>query len=112
MSIKKLFPPVFLILASIVGVATFLSRDNKSTEIDSASSDQQNFDQSDSLTISYQKLNVLPLRCIGCGKCARIDSTHFEMSDSKAIVVSSTNLDSSKLIMAINNCPVQAIVLE
>jgi len=54
----------------------------------------------------------LPLRCIGCGKCARIDSAHFEISGSKAIVISSTNLDSSKLTMAIRNCPAQAIVLE
>lgn len=119
MNFKKLFPPVFLILASIVGVTTFLSQDNKSTEINtnsdtSTSSDKQDLNQSDSSAVSYQKLSVLPLRCIGCGKCARIDNSHFEMNSSthKAIVVSSTNLDSSNLTMAIRNCPAQAIVLE
>ena len=50
--------------------------------------------------------------CIGCGKCVRIDSSHFEMNGNKSIVISSTNLNSSNLKLAINNCPVQAIILE
>jgi ferredoxin len=74
----------------------------------------QKFDQSVSSPAQLQKLSVLPLRCIGCGKCARIDSTHFEMNPNtgKAMVISSTNLDSQNLSMAINICPASAITLE
>lgn len=59
-----------------------------------------------------QKLNVLSLRCIGCGRCANTDSAHFEIINDKAVVISSTNLNSQNLAIAINNCPVQAITLQ
>jgi len=64
------------------------------------------------VTITLQKLSVLANRCRGCGKCVRIDPEHFEMSGRVAMVISSTNLDSSSLTLAINNCPAQAITLE
>jgi len=60
----------------------------------------------------FQKLSVLSNRCLGCGKCVRIDPTHFDMSGNIAIVISSANLNSSNLKLAINNCPAQAITLE
>lgn len=62
-------------------------------------------------SIDLQKLSILTNRCRGCGKCVRIDPAHFEISGNKAIVISSTNLDSSSLKLAINNCQDQAIVL-
>ena len=60
----------------------------------------------------FQKLTVLENRCRGCGKCVRIDPSHFEITSQIATVISSTNLDSTNLKLAINNCPAQAIVLE
>jgi ferredoxin len=62
--------------------------------------------------INFQKLSVLPQKCRGCGKCVRIDPEHFEMLGQISVVISSTNLNSSALTLAINNCPAKAIILE
>lgn len=121
MKFKKIILPLFLFSGTIIAFITSLTSQNSNSSLNispttnnSNSSNQKKVDQVASNPNLLQKLSVLPLRCIGCGRCARIDSAHFEMSPStdKAIVISSTNLDSSKLTMAINNCPVQAIVLE
>ena len=61
---------------------------------------------------SFQKLSVLSNRCRGCGKCMRIDPAHFEIISNVAKVISSTDLSSQNLAIAINACPVQAITLE
>ena len=52
-------------------------------------------------------------KCIGCGKCARIDSEHFytQGNGSKSKIISFKNLDSSNLKTAIAMCPVGAINL-
>lgn len=60
----------------------------------------------------FQKLIILPERCRGCGRCVRIDSSHFEMVGNIAHVISSTNLSSQNLSMAISSCPGQAIALK
>lgn len=62
---------------------------------------------------NYQSLSVDGNRCRGCGKCIRIDREHFELSleSGKAVVISSGNLDSRQLKMAINSCPAGAIAL-
>ena len=121
MSLKKLALPLFLFSGTIVAFVVSLASQNSDSSLNispttntSKSYSQQKIDQAASTPAQLQKLSVLPLRCIGCGKCTRIDAAHFEMSPStdKAIVVSSTNLDSSKLTIAIRNCPAQAIVLE
>ena len=114
MSIKKFFIPIFLVLVTIIGSITFLFKKFSQPSLDNNLSDQQNFDQSDTNPNQFQKLSLLPTRCIGCGKCARFDSSHFQMDSvtNKAIIISSTNLDSKNLIIAINNCPTQTIVLE
>jgi len=114
MSIKKIFIPIFLVLVTIIGSITFLFKKFSQPSLDNNLSDQQNFDQSYINPNQLQKLSLLPTRCIGCGKCARFDSSHFQMDSviNKAIIISSTNLDSKNLTIAINNCPTQAIVLE
>jgi ferredoxin len=119
MSLKKIVLPLFLFSGTIIAFVTSLTSQNSnsslnisSTTQNSNSSNQKKVDQTASNPNQLQKLSVLPLRCIGCGRCARIDSVHFEMSGSKAIIISSTNLTSSKLASAINNCPVRAIVLK
>lgn len=81
-------------------------KDNSPTTTKITSTDQ------DIVTSVYQKLSVIGNRCIGCGKCIRIDPSHFEMQGNKAFVISSKNLDSSNLKLAINNCPSSAITLE
>jgi len=60
----------------------------------------------------FQKLSILSNRCRGCGKCVRIDPTHFEMNNNQATIISSTDLNSSNLKLAINSCPSRAITLE
>jgi len=112
MSIKKIFLPIFLIIGTIFAFI-FSFKKNNILVVNSTSSDQKKIDQTAQNPQQLQKLSVLPLRCIGCGKCARIDPSHFEMNytTGKAIVISSTNLNSQNLAAAINNCPVQAITL-
>lgn len=63
-------------------------------------------------TTTFQKLSVLTNRCRGCGKCTRLDPEHFEMINGKSSIISTKNLDSQALKLAINNCPDQAIILE
>ena len=119
MSLKKITLPLFLFSGTIIAFVTSSTSQNSnsssnilSTTNTSNSSNQKKVDQAASSPAQLQKLSVLPLRCIGCGRCARIDSAHFEIINGISTVISSTNLNSSKLASAINNCPVQAIVLE
>lgn len=72
----------------------------------------QNQTDKNSITVVLQKLSILSNRCRGCGRCVQIDPQHFDMNSNKAIVISSTNLASSNLKLAINNCRDQAINLE
>lgn len=74
----------------------------------------QNLNQTDENvdTTTFQKLSVLTNRCRGCGKCTRLDPEHFEMINGKSSIISTKNLDSQALKLAINNCPDQAIILE
>ncbi len=56
-------------------------------------------------------LAVNKYRCIGCGRCAQLDSSHFKIINKTASVVSQENLDSAQLERAIENCPADAITL-
>lgn len=60
------------------------------------------------------QLYILANRCRGCGKCIQRDPEHFALDTTtqKARVLSSENLNSSKLQTAIALCPEQAIVLQ
>lgn len=117
MTIKKIIAPLFIVFVSVFGVGAFLTQDKNTVNSSSTNTnnsdltDQQNLDQVDASSVTFQKLAILPNRCRGCGKCTRLDPAHFEMSGSKAIVISSTNLDSTNLTNAINNCHDQAIIL-
>ena len=126
MTAKKILIPIIAVFATIAGSIAFFFKNSASTTTTSTSTStststnstisdqQQNLDQSATNPNQLQKLAVLPQRCIGCGKCARIDAQHFEINPStgKAIVISSTNLNSQNLAMAIQACPAQAITLE
>lgn len=105
--------PLVLVSSSIL-VYSAVKNQFQQTNINNSSDISTNQNQTDKniVTITLQKLSVLANRCRGCGKCVRIDPQHFEMSGRVATVISSTNLDSSALTLAINNCPGQAIVLE
>jgi len=108
----KIILPVLLVSSSAF-ILFQLKKDSILISTTSNSSDIRDLKSDISLTpTSFQKLNIFSKHCIGCGKCSRIDSTHFEMVNNVATVISSTNLNSSKLTMAINNCPVQVITLE
>lgn len=60
--------------------------------------------------VIVKKLSVSS-RCIGCGKCARIDAEHFKIIGERSNVISQNNLSSSNLQMAISMCPENAISL-
>ena len=114
MKYKKIVIPAILVSSSLF-VIYGLKKDFFITKNqDSLTSNQSNLQQTDEINteINYQKLSILSNRCRGCGKCANIDPQHFEMSGRVATVISSTNLDSAKLALAINNCRDGAIILE
>lgn len=67
--------------------------------------------QTDNEEVSETKTLTISSKCIGCGKCIRIDSRHFSWSSSgkKATPISQDNLDSSGINRALSACPVSAI---
>jgi len=80
--------------------------------LNSPNSDSTNSNDQTTTSIELQKLSVLENRCRGCGRCVGIDPSHFEMSNGIATVISSINLNSSNLKLAIDSCPAQTITLE
>lgn len=115
MKYQKIILPTILVSSSLLVLCGLKNQfSNQSANKNSSNQNSSSFNQQDETNsnIVYQKLSVLPNRCRGCGKCVRIDPSHFEMSGQVAVVISSTNLNSSNLTMAINNCPARAIVLE
>lgn len=108
----KIILPIVLISSS--AFVLFQVKNNSTTVSESSQDSKSSIDSTDQTTTptNFQKLSILENRCRGCGKCVRIDPSHFEMSGEVAIVTSSQNLDSSSLQLAINNCPVGVITLE
>jgi len=106
--------PFVLVSSSILVYSAVKNQSQQQININNFSNTSTNQNKTDKniVTITIQKLSVLANRCRGCGKCVRIDPQHFEMSVHQAIVISSTDLNSSNLTLAINNCPGQAITLE
>lgn len=106
--------PLVLVSSSILVYSVVKNQSQNKINTNNSSNISTNQNQTDKniVTITLQKLSVLANRCRGCGKCVRIDPQHFEMSGRISTVISSTNLDSSSLTLAINNCPAQAITLE
>ena len=107
-----------LVLVSSAAFILFQLKDNLTDKSNLSQDNTSNLDQTQNQTdqtfseINFEKLSVLTNRCRGCGKCVRLDPQHFEIVNQKAVVISSSNLDSSNLQLAINNCQDQAIVLE
>jgi ferredoxin len=110
----KIFIPLIFVSSAVFVIFQFRDKIFTSSKSNLDNSDKINQNQTDKNVIptNLQKLIVLTNRCIGCGKCMKIDPSHFEIINNKSSVISSANLDSSTLRLAINNCPVQAIVLE
>ncbi|MDD4785073.1 MAG: ferredoxin [Candidatus Shapirobacteria bacterium] len=109
----KIFLPILLLSSS----AFILFKFKKDSTITNTSSDSQNLNSTNSTdeistSIPFQKLTIISNRCRGCGRCVQIDPAHFEMVGNIAKVISSTDLNSSNLTMAVNSCPSQAIVIE
>jgi len=109
----KIVIPV-LLLSSAAFILFKVKNDSLFTNrIDNSDSSQSNsLEDQDISTIDFQQLSILGNKCRGCGRCVQIDPSHFEMDGRVATIISSDNLDSSSLALAINNCPTQAIVLE
>jgi len=106
-----------LLVTMIGGVGLLIARGakkNDSLEKDTISNNGVGLDKEgiSALEIDYGYLAIDPQRCSGCGKCAMVDSEHFEMLGVKAVVVSSKNLSSNNLAMAINMCRDRAISLK
>ena len=114
MKYQKIILPTILISSSFLVLYGLKDQFFNQTKNINSSGQNSSLKPTDEISSSvvYQKLSLLSNRCRGCGKCVRIDPKHFEISGQVAIVISSNNLNSSNLAMAINNCPGQAIVLE
>jgi len=113
MNIKKVAPALALPLL----IAVFLSLKNdlfkgESGERDNSESNLSSSSEKITEEVELKALSILGDRCRGCGKCVRIDPEHFEMNGRVAKVISSKNLDSASLKMAINNCMDRAILLK
>lgn len=108
--------PVVLVSSAILVIFSFKNKIFPKTinNFDGTDLSNQKIQQSDEDidTTTYKKLSILTNRCRGCGKCARLDPEHFEMINNKSLVISTKNLDSKNLKLAINNCPDQVIVFE
>jgi len=116
MKIKENFKIILpLLLVFTFAFFLFSTKENwlslSSLDSDSNSSLLKSGDQI-AIPTSFQQLSVIANHCRGCGKCARIDPGHFEMINGLAQAISSTNLDSQQLSLAINNCPSRAITLK
>ncbi len=110
----KIIIPVLLISSSVF-VLFQIKNDFSLNNETSPNTQNSNPLSSNDETIApsdFQKLNILSDHCRGCGKCVRIDPVHFDMNGNVAIVISSTDLNSSNLKLAINNCPDRAITLK
>ena len=109
----KIIIPVLLVSSSLF--VLFQNKKDASTitgsNLNSKNSNLAGSNDKNTVSVDLQKLSILENRCRGCGKCVRIDPTHFEMNGQTAIVISSDNLDSTALQTAINNCHDQAIIL-
>lgn len=115
MKYQKIILPTILASSSILVLYGLKNQFfNQTKTLNSSNQNYSSVKQQDQTNsnIFYQKLSVLSNRCRGCGKCVRLDPDHFEISNRIAVVTSSNNLDSSNLVIAINNCPAQAIILE
>ena len=108
--------PTILVSSAFLVLFSFKNKifPQKNNKTDSPNLNNQTLNQNDEDvdTTTYKKLSILTNRCRGCGKCTRLDPEHFEMVNTKASVVSTKNLDSDALKLAINNCPAQAIIIE
>jgi ferredoxin len=109
-SVKYIIPLV-LVSSSVIVYLTIKNQVPKTTNTSSKNLLSENQTGQLNQNINFQKLSVLPQKCRGCGRCVGIDPEHFEMSGQVSVVISSTNLNSSNLTLAINNCPAQAITL-
>ena len=58
-----------------------------------------------------KKVKVEKEKCIGCGACVAIDSTHFDFDNETGLskVISQNDIENSKVQEAIDSCPVGAI---
>jgi ferredoxin len=110
----KIIIPVLLVSSSLF--VLFQNKNNTplntNTNLNSKNSNLAGSTDKNTVSVDLKKLSVLENRCRGCGKCAQIDPSHFEMVNRVAQVISSTNLTSQNLASAINMCPGQAIILE
>ena len=112
----KIVLPAILVSSAFIVLFNFrdkiFPKNIDKTNNDNLSTQNLNQTDEDIDTLTFQKLSVINNRCRGCGKCTRLDPEHFELISNKATIISTKNLDSEALKLAINNCPAQAIVLE
>jgi ferredoxin len=97
-------------LVSLFSVS-FLTGCGNDSVSDSSTSVNNIDNQTDEINIiKNDKLAVDQNKCVGCGKCARIASANFEMTQSHKAQVKSTEITNQKLIdNAVAVCPTKAI---
>jgi len=112
---KKILLTTFITLCFVIFIITITRKpEEKTTNIDqSINTAKNNYVETNNTQQSETDLKItISNKCIGCGKCYRIDPEHFSMQNRRtAIVKSNNNTNSSKLKTAMSNCPVNAISL-
>lgn len=109
---KKILMLIFPVL--LVQFLSGCSSDSSNNQNDIISSNNDNSNdklpQQKNISEKYSILTVNHT-CVGCGRCAAIDSEHFSMNGRRAQVISKQNLESSLLQQAIRICPASSIDL-
>lgn len=101
--------PVFVLLFSLSGCSG-----NNSANTETGLNNQNNQDSATiTQTAAEKTLKITDYRCNGCGRCTQIDPEHFVFNNNirKAEVISTQNLNSQNLTMAVSVCRERAIEL-
>lgn len=99
-------------LVLLVMLALFLSGCSQSTDTAKTTKTDNGNDEkiTQPLKTMYSTITI-EHTCIGCGRCVMYDKEHFAMEGRGVKVITNTNLNSAKLKVAVNICPVNAINL-
>ncbi len=110
----KIINKILALILTLFGIFFLTGCNSKNESEEKIESIQEESPDDSQLDISnetseQQKLTLDTNKCIGCGKCARIAPSNFEMDNRKADVISQENLESENVQQAIKNCPINII---
>ena len=110
-SLFAVYPALLFCVLSLISGCTHNLKTTDSTASSADSIDKKTFAEQ---PITETKLSIDEHRCSGCGKCFQIDPEHFtfDYNTGKAITLSSDNLATKNLKLALAMCHTRAITLQ